>query len=164
MDSYGTHIPLLAWAVLQEWGPILELGAGDNSTPMLHLLAGEERLVTADYNKEWLDKFIDLKSDTHEFHHVTDWNAWPVLDEKYWGVAFVDHSPGERRAFDIARLRESAMLVVVHDTQQPTAADYKYEPVFDTFKYRFDYKRWPTWTTILSMTNDLSALKSLCTE
>ena len=69
--GFGTHLKLLAVAALLTRGDILEMGAGDFSTEVLHDIVrmDEEcrKLVTADSNKEWIDKFQDKKTN---FHHL----------------------------------------------------------------------------------------------
>lgn len=146
------HFPVLAAAVHRTQGPILEMGAGHFSTPMLSLMCKEpkRRLVTVESDKEWLDVFKDNASDSHELYHVLagEEDAFKLIDEVYWDVVFIDHRPGDRRRDEIIRLRENALYIVVHDSQ---ADCYKYEPVFAQFTYRVDWKVYETWTTVVSM-------------
>jgi len=103
-------------------------------------------LVSADSKKEWLERFLDLKSKNHKLYHIEDWAKFELIDEK-WDVAFVDHAPGERRKEDIKRFKDNVKYIVVHDSE---TSSYGYEPVFSEFKYRYDFKRYPTWTTVVS--------------
>lgn len=147
MDEYATHITPLVAMVNYTKGPVLELGSGDYSTPVLHALCeGKRLLVSADVNSDWLAKFLDLESEYHKLYVVKDWSKFGIVD-RAWDVAFVDHSPGERRVTDIERLRTRARFVLVHDSE---ARSYGFEPYFARYKYRFDFKRYSTWTTILS--------------
>lgn len=131
MDEYGTHLTPLIGMVGATSGPVLELGSGDYSTPILHSLCAKKRLlITADQNGEWLSKFLDLESDLHKLYVVKDWEKFGIVDRK-WDVAFVDHSPGERRVFEIERLRRKARFVLVHDSEGIT---YGFEPYFAKYK------------------------------
>ena len=150
----STHNIALAAAVAMTDGPILEMGCGHGSTPLLHQMAlGMNRLlVSMETDADWLAKFQYLEDPLHRLHLVTDWDAEPL--ERPWGVVLVDHAPGEHRRIAIRRLQNHADFLVVHDTETDhgTGADYKLEPVFESFQYRSDYRRLRPYTTIVSMT------------
>ncbi|MGE0206433.1 MAG: hypothetical protein AB7R69_01140 [Candidatus Babeliales bacterium] len=163
--NYGTHMAPLMTVVANTKGPILELGSGDYSTPLLHAVCSVTKrfLLTTDTDKRWLSLFIDLARDWHHFSYIPvfedDWakNPKPELwdavgTDRYWSVVFVDHRPGDRRRVDIERLRHNADIFVVHDTEEPA---YGYEPVLATFKYRYTYLRYAIQTTIVSDTIDI---------
>jgi predicted O-methyltransferase YrrM len=152
MDPYATHIPLLAAALAAAGpGPVLELGAGTFSTPMLRAIcaATGRWLMTVESNPEWFKKFYGYRS---QGHAMLQMGLEQDLAQR-WAVVFVDNAPAAQRVIDIERLRESCELMVVHDTEEPV---YGYEPAFVKFKYRVDYRRMRPWTSILSMTRDLS--------
>ena len=159
-SEYGTHIHPLTVAVLATKGAVLEMGCGDFSTPLLHALCKERKLVSTDTDKEWLDKFRHFQSYWHVLEYVnvyeggseTNWNRY---SEQRWSVVFIDHRPGERRALDVYKMRDKAEIVVCHDTQQPS---YGYEHAFKHFKYRYDYKTYDVWTTLVSNTIDVASL------
>ena len=154
-SPYGTHIPVLAAAVaMARSGPVLELGAGEFSTALLHAVcaATNRRLVTIDHDPNWVARFAAYRSENHRVETM----SWDNIPSEQWAVVFIDHAPAERRKIDIENLRERCELMVIHDTE-----DYRYEytdALFGKFTYRIDYKRLVPWTTILSMTRDLSAL------
>ncbi|MEX0671932.1 MAG: hypothetical protein WD068_01105 [Candidatus Babeliales bacterium] len=163
--NYGTHMAPLLTVVAHTVGPILELGAGDYSTTLLHAVcqSSQRYILTADTSKQWLDLFLDLKTDWHSFQYVPvyedDWEINPqpslwdsVGADREWSVAFIDHRPGERRIDDIQRLRNQTAVFVVHDTQQPS---YGWEPLLSSFNYRYVYNRYATQTTIVSDTIDI---------
>jgi hypothetical protein len=58
-SDYGTHIAPLLTAVLATDGPVLELGCGDFSTPLLHAICAKQNrlLVSTDTDKAWLELF-----------------------------------------------------------------------------------------------------------
>jgi len=151
METWATHLPILAAFAARTQGPVLEMGTGYYSTPVLHGICHLRRLVSIDNNGPFMQQFLDLRSPFHEFHHVPDWNAWDgKLIETPWDVAFVDHAPGERRAIDIEKLRRWARFIVVHDTHPDAVKELGFEPLFSSFRYRLDYTRLVPWTTVLS--------------
>lgn len=184
MDAFATHIPFLAAAagyvcgegmkreesaeIGAEFGHttatvpasrILELGAGEYSTPMLHAIAhacGAE-LLTLGADDAWLAKYRDLMAEFHELRHVPDWAAEAAIDEP-WDLAFVDHAPAERRRFDLARLANNAEvgIVVLHDTEPYTS--YGYDQAIPLFKFVATCKRWKTWTSVCSNAIDVGEL------
>jgi predicted O-methyltransferase YrrM len=148
MDIYATHLPLLVAAVTHTAGPVLELGIGNYSTLLLHELCRSRTLVTLEMSteREWLEKYYDLRTDGHVIEPVEHWAECKWLDRD-WGVAFIDHKPGEERVDTIARLANRAQIIVVHDTEE---GGYKYEPILSRFQYRYDYKRMRPWTSAVS--------------
>lgn len=165
--NFGTHMAPLITSVMNTDGPIFEMGCGDYSTPILHAICEKQqrKLLSTDTSNEWLNLFIDLTSTYHKFEYVPvyedDWEKnpkpelWDKVGNQNWGVVFIDHRPGERRKDDIKRFQNSADIVVVHDTETES---YRYESVFNLFKYRYDYKRYSTYTTIVSNKIDVSKL------
>jgi hypothetical protein len=163
--TYGTHMAPLLTVVARTNGPILEMGCGDYSTPLLHALCAPTQrfLLSTDTDKRWLSLFLDLRTQWHQFDYIPvyedDWSRNPkpelwdrIGTDRHWSVIFIDHRPGERRVVDIVRLRNYTDIFVVHDSQQPT---YGYDRVLATFKYRYVYERYATQTTIVSDTIDV---------
>ncbi len=136
-------------------GPVLELGCGIGSTPLLHEIVARSgrRLVSLENNPEYL--FSDLGRDNHEVRLVEEWANAPEMNQS-WDVALVDHAPGESRVEAIMLLQNGARLIVVHDTGIIT---YGYEDVFGEFRYRHDDRRGRPWTTVVSNFDDLKWLK-----
>jgi len=131
MDPWGTHLPVLASVVARTKGPVVELGAGNYSTPLLHLLCKGRRLLTAESNAEWMAKFEKLASPDHEFLRVKSWDDCPGVFDVPWSVAFVDHAPGSRRDKDLTRLATKATHIVLHDAQR-----HDYAEAIATFKHK----------------------------
>lgn len=144
-SSKSTHLVPLIRAINATKGTVAEFGAGDFSTPVMHeVMKGMGRkLITFENNPEWFANFIDLKTDWHEFTSVKDWSK---IEGKF-SVILIDHAPAERRIIDIAKFKDSAEILVVHDTDDKV---YGYEKIWELFKYRFTYKRWTRTTTMLS--------------
>jgi len=167
-DGFGSHLVPLLIAVINTDGPVLEMGCGHNSTPALHAVCAikERYLLTIETDKRWMNQFLYLERPWHRFQYLPVYeddfsvNPKPALwdtvgADLHWGVVFIDHRPGERRKVDIARLKNKADIIVVHDTE---TASYGYEPVLRTFKYRYDYKLYPPYTTLVSNVIDVSIL------
>lgn len=150
VDGYATHLPVLAACVARTSGDVLELGCGDYSTPMLHLLCKGRKLVSLDQDPAWLARFQDLKNASHEIDLVSDWDRCGLIDGD-WDVAFVDHAPPARRAIELRRLRNKARFIVVHDVEDPT---YMLEAALSDFTYRYDYTRVNPWSTVVSMVEE----------
>lgn len=167
--GYGTHMAVLVTAAMHTDGPILELGCGDYSTPLLHAICSktERFLLSTETDQNWLKLFYDLKTAWHHFEYVPvfensaysqpeKWDS--VGSDRHWSLVFIDHRPGERRVVDIKRLRPITDIFVVHDTEDPF---YRYEAVLSTFKYRFTYQRYRITTTIVSDVIDVEKMMSL---
>ena len=155
--GYGSHQAPLVAAVLRTTGPVLELGAGYGSTPILHEICAVQgrRLVTVDSDPAWFRRFADLASPQHLLKHVP--GEGPRVEEEIasedrWAVVLVDHSPGERRGAAIAAAMPRADYVVGHDTEE---LGYEMEPALASFKYRRDFRKHRPWTTVASMTREV---------
>ena len=174
--NFGTHFPALALMVAHTTGPILEMGCGDYSTPMLHALCTPTKrmLVSADVSKAWLELFLYMQRDWHTFIYVPAYeqqhngnNAWfsvgqgawdTVGSNTRWSIVLIDHNPGLRRVIDIERLRPQTEIFVVHDTED---IQYGYDRVLKTFKYIYEYRQYHITTTIVSDTIDVAKLFEL---
>ncbi|HUX17298.1 MAG TPA: hypothetical protein VMW52_12555 [Phycisphaerae bacterium] len=141
--GYGTHLPALIHCVLRTSGPILELGAGRFSTPILHQLcsADQRRIVTAEEPGDWLATYEHLRTDWHEF--IRSYDA-EVIDAIQWSVVLIDHAMDRRNA-DLQRLADRASFIVVHDTN---CTKYGYD--FAAFRYRRDWDDLSPTTAVVS--------------
>lgn len=159
MDPWATHIPLLAACVQLTQGPVLELGAGDYSTPLLHVLCRGRLLLTLESDPEWMLRYARLRSQEHhivEASTAAEWATGP------WSVVLVDGRPARQRPREIELLRPATECFVVHDTEPSHAQSYRWGDVLDGFRYRLDCERWPdAWTTVLSDRLDVRAIKEL---
>lgn len=117
--NWASHLPALLACVGSTHGPVLELGVGHFSTPILHALCGAlgRRLVSVEADAAWADQFEKLRGPMHDIIVNPEYDD--VLREVvawHWGVAFVDESPGgERRAKSVRALLPVCEFVVVHD-------------------------------------------------
>jgi hypothetical protein len=150
MHPYHTHQRVLAEYASICDGPILELGCGWGSTPMLSGICSARGLdlISVESDKDWFDK-ISINFD-HRFRLTRSWIDIPEYRQK-WGLVFVDHGCVAERNASIVSVE--AEYIVVHDTEDPI---YKYEDVLGNFKYRKDYKSMSPWTTVISNHSPLS--------
>ena len=148
----STHYAALIGAVLATDGPILELGCGLYSTPLLHALcqAGQRTLVSADNDVDWAEKFWATADGWHTVAYVPDWDEWDVIVSREWSVVLVDHAPAHRRVAEIKRLANRARFIVVHDTEPEMEEMYHYEAVLGEFAYRLNFTCCRPYTAIVS--------------
>jgi predicted O-methyltransferase YrrM len=154
--GYGwtTHIPLLASVVATARpGPVLEIGVGRGSSPLLVELcrAMGRDLVGLDSDLKWIDEIGDALD--YPIHHVANWTQLPGLLEVSlrgpWSVIFIDHGPAEARLPVLKACRGHAEFIVCHDTHNPGYL-VGFDDYLDTFKYRSDYTGMAAQTSVVS--------------
>ena len=161
--SWGSHMPVLLKILGMSEGPVLELGIGPFSTPLLHILceSSGRKLVSYEGEPYYVERHADFRSPNHEINLVKNKEDWGKIDIENtpWGMAFVDQHDFAR-APSAARLANVAKFVVIHDSHPNSPKDpYGYEKIYSLFKYRYDYtKLWPN-TTILSNFVDVTKLE-----
>lgn len=152
--AWTTHTPMLIKTVQATDGPILELGTGFTSTPLLHWLCKDKPryLLSLESVPFWYDFAHKFQSRNHRIRFVEDWDKADM--NRHWSVVLVDHTV-ERRAIDIIRLKDSADYIVIHDTEDGV---YGYDKVWPHFKYRHDWKECIPYTSVISNFKDLKWL------
>ena len=156
MDLVATHQRALVTSALRTQGPILELGVGWYSTPILHEIATvlERPLITVDNNEHWLSQFRNLDNKYHHFHLLGWWGNMPNFYQHY-GLVFVDQGQPIEREYSIRRLINVADVFVLHDTEEGFA--YGYDRTLPMFKFKQTDKCQKVWTTIASNKVDVSS-------
>ena len=150
-QCWASHLPALFSCLLATSGAVLEVGAGDWSTPLLRKfceVAGRE-FASVEEDVGWAAK--------HGARHADANEIGPVLASlatiRPWSVVFLDHN-GHRRAADALLFVDSAEYIVIHDYPSP-----------DIFK-DLDEKRWKhqivdkrarPWTLVLTQSDELAA-------
>jgi hypothetical protein len=137
------------------------MGCGDFSTPILHAIcsAKERYLLSTESDEKWMNLFTDLKNEWHQFKFVKSTNEWANIGNNInWAVVLIDHTPAQQRIIDIKRLRQNTDIFVIHDSQSYANHVYNYEPYLSTFKYKYQYNRYDTTTTLVSDKIDVSKL------
>lgn len=157
MNPFATHMPVLLACLRHTAGPVLELGSGWFSTPLVAAFATDRLVRTVETNHEWYDRisrvctYQPITRHRHQIVFVPDYNDAP-MDDHQWSVVLLDHEPPPRRGVDALRLRDRCQLMIGHDSEHP---DYGYGPAFDTFKYRYTLSSVFPWTTVVSDTDPL---------
>jgi hypothetical protein len=157
MNPFATHMPVLLACLRHTTGPVLELGSGWFSTPLVAAFATDRLVRTVETNHEWYDRisrictYQPITRHRHQVIYVPDYDDAPI-DDHHWSVVLLDHEPPPRRGVDALRLRDRCQLMIGHDSEHP---DYCYGPVFDTFKFRFTLSTVFPWTTVVSDTDPL---------
>lgn len=161
INPWGSHRRLL-WEALQATKeskfPILEMGAGENSTPFIreYCLYQLRSSVHYDSNKHWAEKMNAI--------YCPDWNYMQWFYGKQYSVVLVDESPGEHRKTTLQMFASYPVhfeVLIVHDSEPIgwNASDYRVRPLFEKFKYVKDDVpdlHGQPWTTALSNTIDVT--------
>lgn len=151
--GYGSHVPILAAAVARTTGPVIELGMGWWSTPLLHMLCRDRQLLSCETDPLWFSGFQFMQSSSHVMRQVESWKRETDIDRIKWDVAFVDSHPGEMRPDLVLRLKEKVRFIVCHDTEAdipPSGGNYGWKRLEGAFKYEVIYKEVRPWTTVYS--------------
>lgn len=165
MNANGTHVPILSALLTKTGGPVIELGTGHYSTPLLYYVAKTSgRLVlSVDTNKEWNDYFEMIFNSEHHKFYCTDnrlismeFNKSEWKDIK-WDVAFIDCGPDVDRVKCVDLFRNKSKYIIIHDAE-PRAVAYGWGDIFDTFPNKFYYDFYGNGTIVVSMEEDCSWL------
>lgn len=158
----STHFPMLMKALSVTDGPVLEMGSGIFSTPLLHWICSVTKrpLVTIEHYPHYFDFANKFKTDWHDVRLV-DPNV-QFKPEGHYAVVFIDHSPKKprTRGDDALLFKDCADLIVLHDAGVDGHKKYGYDQLYPQFKYRHDWNEcWPS-TTVLSQTVDVTLWSS----
>lgn len=118
-------------------------------------LISESRRFAVGYetDRSWLDEMTRLYSRPDYSMRMCplsdlgaiDWNRVNYCEKARWGVALIDQHPTAGRLVAISALRDICDFIVVHDTECPT---YYYEPLLQTFRFRYDDNRIPRTSVV----------------
>lgn len=116
-SMWCSYMPALINAICRSTGPVLEIGVGHFSTPVLHEVAASgRRVVSVEDAPAWIKMFEHYDSPLHEMKAGSYDDILPGLAAESWGVTFIDNSPGgERRRKDFVAFLPISDFVVVHD-------------------------------------------------
>jgi len=148
------HLPVLARCILETQatkGPVIEFGLGYGSTLVLKELCRDRELFTVEGHGYWYTIFKGLESANHKIIMVDNFNSVPV--DRQWDLVFIDHGDFPARGPLMEKLLGKAKLIVMHDTESEA---YNYNQYFHLYKYRFDYKIYYPWTTVVSNEIDVT--------
>ena len=159
--GYISHFAVLAAALAKTTGPVLELGMGWGSTPMLHAICQAQNrwLMSVETNPEWVERFRDLAMSGHDM--LLECGSWrdiplwdPPTEPKKFAVAFIDFAPGEARKDLAMKLKGKAKFIILHDAEcdgiHGGGGNYQYQSIVENFKYVEYYRLLRPVTLILS--------------
>jgi len=161
--AFGSHIPILIKILEQSKGPVLELGMGFMSTPLLYWMTLDQgrKLVSYDNEESWVTQHQKFRGKHNEIHYVEDWSLAPFevpVEEERWGVALIDLHPEEYRSTAAMRLSDSADYIVLHDSDPKCDFAYKYSNIYTCFTWKYHYTKKSPHTTIVSNFIDVTKL------
>ena len=164
----STHFPLLMklveYTMDKGAGPILELGSGMFSTPLLHWMCFEKKrqLITWEKHLHYFDFANKFQTDFHMVEHVPYVENLPLAEMFPSGlsIVFIDHSPKKprTRGDDALLFKDIADYVVLHDAGVNGKEKYGYDQLYPQFRYRYDWTGCLPHTTVISNKHDLSWL------
>lgn len=146
---------MLMKAIQLSDGPILELGSGLFSTPLIHWMCHESKrkIVTYESVNKYMEFACQFKSNNHKVRQVKTYDDIDLGD--HWGVVLIDHTV-ERRSIDALRLKDKADYIVMHDSECDL---YEYESIFRHFKHVHHWKSCVPFTSVVSNFKDLKEFK-----
>jgi hypothetical protein len=149
----GTHLPYLARLLQKVKGPILEMGSGYFSTPLLywHTVMNKTQFRSYETNRRWAETM------GNPVRHIEQW-VQADISEMRWNLVFIDHGQALLRKDHAIAVKDNADFVVLHDTEEKFENIYRYSEVWPHFKYRKDFTDILPNTTVLSNVFDLQDL------
>lgn len=153
--GWSTHMPVLLKLVSLTKGPIMELGSGIYSTPLLHWLCDKTKreLITYENDENFIKYAKGFESENHKVQLVDDYLTIPNTDR--FSLILIDHS-GHSRGKTALHFKDSADYIVIHDSN--VVGKNMYQVAFPEFKYRKDYDLYIPWTSVLSNSQNLEGL------
>jgi hypothetical protein len=139
-------------------GPVMELGGGPFSTPLLHWLCKMQgrKMVTYESDPQYYQLCRGFQSSYHKVRFVSEDN-WDSIPLENWGVIFIDHHPDERRVIDLIKFKDHADYIIMHDTEKEEK--YGLKKAYPLFKQIHVWDGCKPWTSVFSNKKELSFLK-----
>lgn len=164
LNKYATHLPLLLKCLAVTTGPVLELGMGESSTPVLHEIcrAMNRNLVSYDTDPKFVDTY-QRRYGPDNFQHAIrhcgreDW-AKAAIDRPRsvpWSVVLIDHRPARQRRYEALRLRKFAEYIVCHDTEPEIDRFYRYSGIWPHFSFVLHSNEIPRTTVLSNLRSEL---------
>jgi len=120
-ETWGSHQPLLIHLVNTITdGNVIEMGMGDNSTPLLHLLCEKQgrKLYSYDFEEKWFNKFLNYQNDDHRIFLLNEnlFKQEIYKFEFHYSIAFIDSHPAWTRQHSIDILKDKVDYFIIHDS------------------------------------------------
>ena len=169
-DANGTHNCILGAILGETTGPVLELGVGHFSTPLIYYMCKDRFCISIENDIEWYKFFRDeFSSRLHYFCHakkdVSDELSRILQTEEFknifWDVVFVDQAPAGDRVKCVEILRNKARYIICHDTEPTVPKDYNWQNIWNTFKYKYYWNYFGiNGTTVMSDFSEIPLRKN----
>lgn len=160
--NWENHKPMLLLGLTLSGGDVIELGSGESSTEYLRRYCKDagRLFFSYDNNRQWAD--ITKAAWVNDWDHPCRFDPVGGIWRKC-GLLFVDHAPGEHRKVAVERMKDKADIIVIHDTEEGGAGDYKFDTIWHLFKYRLNYNKTGggAGATAVSNTIDLNRFRGL---
>ena len=149
----GTHLPILSKILTTTTGPVLELGSGWNSTPLMYWTCKAEGRLFKSYenDKKWVESMEGLTEYTESWDLID-------IDDTYWSVVLIDCRPAKKRRELALRLKRNADYILLHDSEPEINSFYGYKQIRDKFTYSYQFDKLKPNTLVLSNICDLKYL------
>lgn len=153
--SWCSFMPALVACVAATKGPVLELGMGHFSTPVLHALCGSlgRQLMSFEKNDEWRGLFTRYNTKLHEIYGDID-NGMLFTGLMNIGVVFIDDSPGgENRKKHFVDFIDISDYVIAHDYEKDN--EEAIGPLLVKVPFKYVTRTYQPPTLIASMTREI---------
>lgn len=145
----SSHLPILLKAINMLKGDICELGAGFYSTPFLHWLCLDRKLVSYENNPQYFYFARRFQTRNHRIRPMES-----VDFNRHWAIVFIDHETGKRGP-DAIKFT-NADVIVLHDTEPSAQQEHGYDKMWSHFKYRKDFINIRPHVSVVSNTIDVT--------
>lgn len=154
--GWSTHMPVLINLFNIADGPVMEVGSGVYSTPLLHWLCHptKRKLVSYETNIEFIGLAKEYQSKYHKIVPIDDYGNIPISDR--YSIIFIDND-GSNRVETAIRLGGIADYIVIHDTNASSIKE-DFRSLKKSFKYYRDYEFARPWTGVASNVKPLDLL------
>jgi len=130
-DDYSSHLQMLWLALSKIDGNVQEMGSGKGSTLMLRNECLKQRRFFGSYeNNEFYAK---------ENKHTMKITDYMDVHLHHPNILFIDSAPGEQRKDLVDKYRDTADVIILHDTEEGAQGIYGITDVLNSFKYRLNY-------------------------
>lgn len=147
-QCWASHLPALFSCLLATGGAVLEVGAGDWSTPLLRKFCevGDRFFQSFEEDPAWADRTVSVYCPLPQMTETLRNCA-----SEHWSVVFLDHN-GHVRAEHALLFVDSAEYIVIHDYPSPDIFD---KLDLSRWKHHIIDKRARPWTLVLTQSDDL---------
>jgi len=124
--GWGTHMEALTWALPQTVGPIVEMGGGWFSTPILHGYAAatgrelwtvDDPVVYPGSPSHWIDEYEAVRRAYERPWHHFQIGKYEMPTDVKGGLVLVDQTAWYRIPAAMEAKKAGAGIIVVHDTE-----------------------------------------------